>query len=363
MTNTDQLVLTGPVGATASFNGKEYLYFGGTNYLGFADRIELQQGAVEAVKKYGSSFSASRETSGTGLLHLELERKLAQFKGTENACIYASGYLGNQILLSVLANPGDVVICDEWAHPSILEAIPRTVKEVRFYGHHDLEELAKLVRGLDRAIIELNGVETGTGEIAPLNEVLDILPEGDFQILVDDCHATGILGEHGRGTPEHYEIRSPNVYQTETMSKALGSFGGFIAGSKEFCDRIRETATTYIGSTPLPPAVLGACLAAVDLVMRESHLRQRLRDNAEYAASKLTNLGFQASFYGTPILFISNLDESGAKKLHLRLREAGIIVPFVHYPTSDSPGRLRLVVTATHTKEEIDRLCNGLKHA
>jgi len=358
MIEKKELVLTGPVGPKACFGGKEYLYFGGTNYLGYANRSELQQGAVKAVRQYGTSFSASRETSGTNILHLELERKLAEFKASEDVCTYASGYLGNQILLSVLAQPTDVVVCDKWAHPSILEAIPHSVREVRFYAHHDIEELRKVLTGLDRAIIAVNGVETGTGEIAPLEEILEILPDGEFRVLVDDCHATGVLGENGRGTPEHYGITSHKIYQTETMSKALGSFGGFIAGTKELCDRIRKMATTYIGSTPLPPAVLGASLAAVNLAMREPHLRQTLRENAKYAVTKLVDLGFEAVFRGTPIISISNLDESSAEKLHLRLRRAGIIVPFVHYPTADSPGRLRLVVTATHTRDDIDRLCD-----
>ncbi len=359
MRDQEELVLTGPVKTRSNFNNREYLYFGGTNYLGFANRPELQQGAVEAVNNYGTSFSASRETSGTGLLHLELERRLAQFKGSEDACIYASGYIGNQILLSVLARPGDVVICDEWAHPSIVEAIPRSVREVRFFAHHDIDGLERSLRGLNRAIIAINGVEPGTGEIAPLDRMIEVLPGGAVGILIDDCHGTAVLGENGRGTPEHYDIQSSSVYQTETMSKALGSFGGFVAGSKEFCDRIRKMATTYIGSTPLPPAVLGASLAAVNLVMQEPHLRQTLRENAKYAIGKLVDLGFEAVFRGTPIIFISNLDESSAKGLHLRLRKAGIIVPFVHYPTADSPGRLRLVVTATHTRDDIDRLCDA----
>lgn len=361
MIEKKELILTGTVGPKACFSGKEYLYFGGTNYLGYANRFELQQGAVEAIRQYGTSCSASRETSGTSVLHLKLEEKLAEFKGVEDVCTYASGYLGNQILLSVLAQPTDVVVCDELVHPSILEAIPHSVREVRFYAHHDIEELRKVLTGLDRAIIAVNGVETSTGEVAPLEEILEILPDGEFRILVDDCHATGVLGENGRGTPEHYGIISHKIYQTETMSKALGSFGGFIAGTKELCNRIRKTATTYIGSTPLPPAVLGASLAAVALVMQEPDLRQKLRENTKYAIAKLVGLGFEAIFRGTPIIFISNLDGSSAKALHLQLREADIIVPFVHYPTADSPGRLRLVVTAAHTRDDIDRLCDVCK--
>lgn len=360
MTKDEGLVLTGPVGAKACFGGKEYLYFGGTNYLGYASRTELQQGAIEAVKKYGTCYSASRETSGTGVLHLELERKLAAFKGTEDACIYASGYFGNQILLSTITNAEDVVVCDEWAHPSILEAIPRTVREVRFFRHHDVDHLATILKGLKSAIIAMDGVDSATGDIAPLPEVLEVLPEGDFRVLVDDCHGTAVLGANGRGTLEHYGITARGVFQTETMSKALGSFGRFIAASQKLCATIRKVATTYVGSTPSPPAVLGASLAAVELAIREPHLRDRLRERARYAALRLAELGFETAYSGAPILSIRGLKEADAERMHRLLRQKSILVPFVHYPTSDTPGRLRLVVTAMHTKDDIDRLCNAL---
>jgi len=361
MINTEQLVLTGPVGATASFNGKQYLYFGGTNYLGYASRPELQQGAVGALKKYGTCYSASRETSGTGVLHLELEHKLAAFKGTEDACIYASGYIGNQIVLSALAGAEDTVVCDEWGHPSILEAIPRVVREVRFFRHRDVDHLAETLKGVKRAIIALDGVDSGTGDIAPLPEILEILPEGDFRLLLDDCHGTAVLGANGRGTPEHFGIQASNVHQTETMSKALGSFGGFVAGGKAFCDRIRKVSTTYIGSTPLPPAVLGACLVAVKLAVQEPQLREQLRENARYAASKMTDLGVETVFNGAPILSVKGLKEADAERIHRLLWQRNILVPFVHYPKPDAPGRLRLVVTATHTQEDINRMCDALK--
>lgn len=361
MESKEHLVLTGPVGAKTAFNGKEILYFGGTNYLGYASRPELQQGAIEALRQYGTCYSASRETSGTGTLHLELERALAAFKGSEDACIYASGYIGNQIVLAAIAESDDVVFCDEWAHPSVLEAIPRAVREVRFFRHRDAGHLGKMLKGVKRAIVALDGVDSGTGDIAPLPEILAALPEGECRVLIDDCHATAVLGPNGRGTPEHFGIQASNVHQTETMSKALGSFGGFVAGSKAFCDRIRRVSTTYIGSTPLPPAVLGACLTAVGLAMREPHLRERLRENARYAASRLTELGLETSYHGAPILSIKGLKEADAKRVHRLLWQHDILVPFVHYPNPDAPGRLRLVVTATHTKEDIDQLCDTLR--
>jgi 7-keto-8-aminopelargonate synthetase-like enzyme len=363
MNDEKSLVLTGPVGSRTRFGDVEYLYFGGTNYLGFANRPELQQGAIEAVRRYGTSFSASRETSGTGLLHLELERKLAMFKGKEDACIYASGYLGNQILLSALAEEDDVLLCDAWAHPSIREAIPSWAREVRLFRHHDTSDLAAKLKGVRKAIIALDGVDSGTGDIAPLPEILDLIPGNGIRILVDDCHGTAVLGPNGRGTPEHFGLDAENIYQTETMSKALGSFGGFMASSKKVCDRIRRVSTTYIGSTPLPPPVLGASLAAVELAMREKGLREQLRDNARYAAEKLTALGLYTPFTGAPVLSIRGMAEQKAKRIHETLKDRGILVPFVHYPRPEAPGRLRMVVMATHTHEDIDRLCDGIKQA
>ncbi|MFQ5793462.1 MAG: aminotransferase class I/II-fold pyridoxal phosphate-dependent enzyme [Candidatus Bipolaricaulia bacterium] len=353
-------ILTGAIGPHAWFNGKEILYFGGNNYLGIAGRPELAAAAASAIRRYGASVGASRETSGTSDLHLQLEQRLAAWKDTEDVCVYASGYLGNLILLRALLNPDDTVICDRGVHPSVLDGIPRSIKAVHFYEHHDMDDLKRVIQKVKQGIVIVNGVETVSGEIAPLDRILEIVFDRRFRVVVDDAHATGVLGENGRGTPEHFGINSPHVYQTETMSKALGSFGGFISSNRQLCDRIRQVSA-YIGSTTLPPSVVGASIASVETLMKEPQLRERLKANAQYMASRLNDLGLTVRWHGTPIVSFDEAYGDTGEKIHKILLEHSILVPLIRYPTADSPGRLRLTVSAGHSKEDIDRFYDIVK--
>jgi len=347
--------VTGKIGSRGEFGGEEYLYFAGNNYLDLARRPELIEGAVEAAKKYGTTFGAGRTTTGTADIHLKLEKKLAEFKGTEAAIIFPSGYLGNQIILSGLVREGDALICDELAHPSILEALPRSKYEVVTFRHNDVDDLRNKIESKSRGLILVNGVDPSVGELAPLDKIEEVSRNGGFRILVDDAHATGVLGKNGRGTPEHFGVSSDRIFQTETMSKALGSYGGFIAGSEEFIENLRDVSQTYRGSTPLPPAVVGASITAVKIATEEPELRDRVKSNAKHLSNKLISLNLDANWYGSAILKL-DISEKLSKKIYNHLLKKKIMVPYIHYPRLKSPGRLRLTVSAGHSERDIDTL-------
>lgn len=347
--------VTGKIGPRGEFGGEEYLYFAGNNYLDLARRSELIKGATKAVSNYGASFGAGRTTTGTADIHLKLERKLAEFKGTEDAIIFPSGYLGNQIILSGLIRDGDTLLCDGWAHPSIIEALPQSSENVIEFSHNDIDDLRKKIEPEKHGIVLVNGVDPSVGDLAPLDRIMEIIKGKDFRVLVDDAHGTGVLGANGRGTPEYFNITSDRIFQTETMSKAFGSYGGFISGSYDFIEKLRDVSTTYRGSTPLPPAVVGASLAAVKVAMKEPQLRNRVKENAQYLVNKLKFSNVEADWYGSGIVKL-NISERPSKVISNRLLEKNIIVPCINYPDPDSPGKLRLTVSAGHSKEDIDLL-------
>lgn len=355
-------VLTGRIGPHASFEGKDYLYFAGNNYLNLAGKRELREAAIEAVDRYGTSFGAGRTTTGTAELQLELEELLARFKGREDAMIFSSGYLGNQILLKGLVEEGDHIFYDKWAHPSLKEGIPLGDSKQRPFPHNDTESLKKLLQEVSKGIILVNGVDPCTGEIAPLDQIAELIEGRNFKVLVDDAHSTGVLGENSRGTLEHFGIKSDNFFQTETMSKALGSFGGFIASGEETISRLREVSPTYRGSTPLPPAVVGASKAAVEILLQNPRLGEKVRRNAEKIAKGLTKLGLKVKWHGSAIIRLEE-EEDFSQELSLSLKRQDVIVPFIHYPDEDSPGRLRLTASSGHTQRDIDLLIKAFKRA
>lgn len=355
------LLLTGPVGARVNFGGERYLYFGGTNYLGLAGHPLIRLGSALAALRYGST-AASRATSGTSALHLLAEKKIAEFMGTEDACLMVSGLHANCALMEVLGPHYDVIFRESSVHASVDSAIRASFSDIRTFDQKNLAGLKAALRGVKNgrgsAVVAMNGVDPMSGRIAPLDKILSILPDGDFGIFIDDCHAVGILGANGRGTPEYLGVSSGSIYQSATMSKAFGGHGGVVAGSRELCDKLRATRS-YITSTSLPPAGCAADLIAVGLVMRNPSLRRRALSNAEYATKRLLASEFSVTHHGTPILLMLDLSGKDADSASARLRQAGIIVPSMGYDSTSR--RLRIAISAAHTKADIDELCRALR--
>jgi 7-keto-8-aminopelargonate synthetase-like enzyme len=356
------LLNSGP-GNYITGNGRKYSYFGGNNYLGLAGHPEVKEAAIAAIAKYGVNFAASRRTSGTSTIHLELEEALSQFKGKDDTVVFASGYLGNTILLEALSGKFTAVFADKFAHSSIRSAVSCSGCEVYFYDHcnaDDLDFLLSKHKSLSPLIIT-DGVFALTGEIAPAGSIFKVASQHNAILVIDDAHATGVLGEKGSGTPEHFGIHENNtVFQTETMSKAVGSYGGFISCSHELAELIRDRSVAYQASTSLSSAVVAAGIAAVRIIREHPGLRNMLMNKAAYLRNEIRRIGFTSTETITPIIPLIFNDRETAVRLNGWLEEKGIIVPFMNYPSENEMFILRLAVTAIHEERQIDELLDRL---
>ncbi|WP_163710347.1 aminotransferase class I/II-fold pyridoxal phosphate-dependent enzyme [Mangrovibacterium lignilyticum] len=358
------ITLESKTGPNITIDHTSYHYFAGNNYLGLASNPELINKAIDALIHYGTNFSASRQTTGTADIHLELETKLARFKVKQAAVVFASGYMGNKLLMDYLKSECPVVLTDAMAHSSIIDGIPRDIETIDTYKHLDtvhLESLLKKYAG-KRALIASDGLFALTGEIAPLDKIHRLAEKYDALILIDDAHATGILGKNGRGTPEHFELAdSPRIYQAETMSKAIGSYGGFIAGSTEMIQIIRGKSAFYGASTSLPPALVASGSAALDYIKEHPELQQQLLANIRYLKIGIKQLELKTSTAETPIIPIFFNKKADAQKLSTYLKDHQIIAPAVDYPVKTDQYIVRLTVSAAHTQDQVKYLISTLK--
>ena len=358
-------VISSSEGNYVSINGRRYSYFGGNNYLGLAQHPLLKEAAAESITRYGLSFSASRVTSGTSEIHIELEKKLSEFKCKQDTVVFPSGYQGNSILLQVLKGSKPAVFIDQYAHPSIMENIPQDIVYIKHYKHCDSDHLESLLKHLPKGYeprILTDGIFALTGEISPLDKIAPIADRYNAILIVDDAHSTGILGENGRGTPEYFHLGgNDNIYQTETMSKSFGSYGGFISGSKGLISSIRGESSVYQASTALPPPLVAAGIASLNIIKAQPELRIHLLEKSFTLREKIINLGYQSSGFGTPIipLLFSHLEY--AQHLSEYLKNSGIIVPCINYPVKLSKYLVRIAVSVKHTDEQTADLLKLLK--
>jgi len=357
------VILESAIGNYIYSNGKKYSYFGGNNYLGLAGHPAVKKAVIQSVRKYGINFSASRRTTGTASIHLELEEQLSKFKGKQDTVVFASGYQGNSILLEILKDKYSVVLADQLAHASVIAAVPREKKMI-CYDHCDADNLDQLIshNNISCPLVITDGVFALTGEIAPLDKIYSVVKKHKGILVVDDAHSTGILGNTGKGTPEHFNLpENENIFQTETMSKALGSYGGFISGSKNLTEKIREKSTTYQASTALPPPIVAAGIASLKIINENPDLRIRLISKAVSLKEKIASPGFKTTMDNTPIIPLIMSTADKAKNLSLFLEKNGIIVPFMNYPFNREMYILRIAVTASHSIAQIKTLLDNLK--
>lgn len=355
-------ILESAAGSYVYSRGKKYSYFGGNNYLGLASHPAVRKAVISAVKKYGINFSASRCTTGTAAIHLELEKKLSAFKGKNDTVVFASGYQGNTIMLDVLKEKYSIILADEMAHASILSAIPRD-KEIIFFSHRDAGSLASLIvkRKIAKPLIITDGVFALTGEIAPLDKIWPVVRKHNGILVVDDAHSTGVLGETGKGTPEFFSLpENENIFQTETMSKALGGYGGFISGSRNLVESIRQRSTTYQASTALPPPVVAAGIASLKIIKENPELKNKLLEKSAQLKEEIIALGFRTMGDNTPIIPLIMSSAERAKSLSSFLEKNGIIVPFMNYPSRNEMYILRIALTANHSSAPISSLTANL---
>jgi len=358
------MILNSGIGNYVYSNGNKYSYFGGNNYLGLANHPSVREAAIKAVEKYGVNFSASRHTTGTADIHLELEKALAVFKGQEDAVVFASGYQGNSILLEILKGSYSTIFIDQSAHASIIAAIPADAVKVMYYDHCDASHLENLLdhnKGSYPLIIT-DGIFALTGEIAPLDEIYPVVKKHNGILVVDDAHSTGVLGATGKGTPEHFKLHGKErIFQTETMSKALGGYGGFISGTKDLTEMVRERSATYQASTALPPPIAASGIASLKIIREHPELRTQLLDKAGKLRAEIARQGFHTTHFDTPIIPIILDRPEKARSLSSYLEENGMIAPFINYPVRQELHIIRIAVSFSHTDDQLGALLELLK--
>ncbi len=376
--NPNPPLMEGPPGALTRIDGKEYLYFGGTGYLGLAGCAEVIGAACEALRRYGIHTSTSRTGYGNSPLTLDVERLAAQFFGTAGTFYFASGYAGNHILIQALAHRADVLLADESAHFGLAEASRLLGRPVESFRHRDPDDLRqKLLKFAppgQRPLVLTDGVFSLTGAVAPIDQYVEALRDHDTAtLLVDDAHGIGTIGGNGRGSLEHLGLWSEDVnadparsgvglYVCGTLSKAIGGFGGVLPGSLALLDRVRQTSHYYEGASAPMSAAAGATAKALEIVLRQPQLRHRLDQNVRRLRGGLRELGLAVDDWPTPIIGLSIGNGENMRRIHDKLRQAGIIVPyFAAYSGAGPAGRLRIAVFATHTEEMLDRLLAELR--
>lgn len=342
-------------GPTVRINGQELDLFCSNNYLGLATDSRLIAAACEAARIYGVGSGASRLLSGSGPFHHELERRLARLKGSEDCLLFSSGYLANVGTLAALLQPGDTVISDRLNHASIIDGCRLSGAQIAIYPHGDLAQAEALVRGAQgRVLIVTDSVFSMDGDLAPLRQLLTLARTHDALLMVDEAHATGVLGA---GAVARCGLSGQIPVVMGTCSKALGSLGGFIAGSRTLCDYLRQRARTFFFDTALPPPVLAATLAALDIIEAEPQLGQRACALAERVYGGLWALGFCAQRPSAAIVPVMIGAATLALEVAAELRRAGILAMAVRPPTvPEGTARIRLCMMASHTDEQIERL-------
>lgn len=352
-------------GPVVTIDGKEFLLFCSNNYLGLANHPKVIEEAIKATKKFGFGSGASRLISGNSILHQTLEKEIAKFKNREAALVFPTGYMANVGTISALLNEGDAVIVDRLNHASIIDACRLSKAKILPYPHKDMAGLGKILKksgSFRKRLIITDSVFSMDGDIAPLPDIIRLAKKYDAMTMIDEAHATGVIGEGGRGLEQHFGLTGQADIVMGTLSKALGSLGGFIAGGKSLIEYLINKSRSFIYTTALPPAACAAALASLQIIeARPEHLRN-LWKNVGYLKKELTGLKFNTGESGTPIIPIIIGDLNKTMELSQYLYDNGIFVSGIRPPTVPKDEcRIRLTVMATHTQKDIDKLLGALK--
>ena len=342
-----------------TIEGKKVLNFCSNNYLGLANDKRLKAAAISTINKFGVGTGASRLVSGSNILHKRLEEKLADFKRQEACLVYPSGYSANLGIISALADRNSIVFCDRLNHASIIDGIILSRAQLARYPHKDinaLEELLKKNSGYKNKLIISDSVFSMDGDIAPLPELLRLAEKYDCLLMIDEAHATGVLGKSGRGALEHFGLKAnKRIIQMGTLSKALGGLGGFVCASRELIDYLVNRSRSFIFSTALPAALCASALEAIRIIERDGNQRARLLSNADFLRAGLNSLGFNTLESQTPIIPILAKEPKLTMELSRRLFEEGVFAQGIRPPTvPEGLCRLRVTVMATHTKSDLE---------
>ncbi len=353
--------------AEVSIAGRRYTSFASNDYLGLARHPSVAAAARDALEKYGAGAGSSRLVIGDLSVHHELEARMAHFKGREAARVFATGYLANIGAICALVGPGDAVISDEKNHSSIVDACRLSRAEILVYRHLDMDSLREKLeqaKGCANMLVITESVFSVDGDIAPVDQVAELAREHGAWSMIDEAHATGIIGENGRGAEELFNCTGALDVVMGTLSKAVASQGGFIAGSRQLAELLINTSRAFIYSTGLAPAATAAALAALDVMEREPERRRRLFENVARVNEMAVNLGLRKKPSQTPIVPLTIGPEEEALRAFEAILDKGVIVPVMRYPTV-AKGRacLRISVSCEHSASQLNRLAEALKEA
>jgi glycine C-acetyltransferase len=358
-------ILEGPQGSRARIDGKEVINLSSNNYLGLNTHPQLREAAIRAIEQLGVGSGAVRTIIGTMAIHEELERKLAEFKHTEATLVLQSGFTANAAVIGPLLGDADLVISDELNHASIIDGIRLTKAARRVYSHNNtdaLEQVLKETRGqYAKTLIVTDGVFSMDGDIAPLDRIADLAEHYGAITMVDDAHASGVLGERGSGTVSHYGLHSRWDIQVGTLSKAIGAIGGYVACSQKLRRLMEHRARPLLFSTSHPPSVTATCIAALDLLQSDEGqaLIERLWANTRMFKAGLESLGFNTGISQTPITPVIVGAGTRAMQFSDQLFAAGVFAQGIAFPTvARDKGRVRTIVTAAHTRADLEEALN-----
>ncbi|MDF2892583.1 MAG: putative pyridoxal phosphate-dependent acyltransferase [Clostridia bacterium] len=352
-------VLGSASGPRCVINGKNVINLSSNNYLGFANHPRLKKAAIKGIEEWGVGAGAVRTIIGNMSIHEQLEEKLAKFKHVEAVLTFQSGFTANAGCIPAVTEKGDVIITDELNHASIIDGCRLSKADVVRFKHSDMEDLERVILEVKdkykTKMIITDGVFSMDGDIAKLPEIVELAEKYGCITYVDDAHSSGVLGSNGQGSAHHFGLSDRVDIQIGTLSKAIGVVGGYVAGRRNLIEWLNHRGRPFLFSTALPPAVVMACMEAIDILSESTELTDKLWDNAKYLKAGLDKLGFNTGNSETPITPVIAGEAKTAIELSKRLFEEGVFAQSIVFPTvARDAARVRTIVTAAHSKEDLD---------
>jgi len=356
-----------PQGAWLTVDGKKVLNFCSNNYLGLANHPALVHAAKKSLDEMGVGPGAVRSIAGTMTLHVELEKRLAQFKGVEAAITFQSGFTANLATIPALVGKEDVIFSDKLNHASIIDGARLSGAKIIAYEHNDVKSLEEQIKAnlsqYRRALIVTDGVFSMDGDIAPLPDIYEVAQKYDILLMVDDAHGEGVLGKGGRGIVDHFGLHGKVDVEVGTMSKAFGVMGGIVAGKAVIIDWLRQRGRPFLFSSAMTVPDAAACLAAVDILEDSTQLVDKLWDNAKYFKAEMKTLGFNTGVTETPITPVMLGEAPLAQQFSRELFDSGVFAMSLGFPTvPQGKARIRVMISATHTKTDLDKGLEAFKN-
>jgi glycine C-acetyltransferase len=344
----------------ARFDGREVINLSSNNYLGLTTHPKLKQKALEAIEKYGVGSGAVRTIAGTMTLHMALEEKIAQFKHVEASVVFQSGFTANAGTVQAILGKEDVIISDELNHASIIDGCRLSRAQIKVFPHKDVEACEKVLKEIQgrpgRKLLITDGVFSMEGDIALLPQLVELAEKYGCIMMIDDAHASGVLGRNGRGTVDHFNLHGRVDIQVGTLSKAIGALGGYVCSTRDTVEFLYHRARPFLFSTSHPPSVAATCIAAFEVLEEEPERIEKLWTNTRFFKEGLEKLGFNTGMSETPITPVMVGDAALAHEFSRQLFAAGVFAQSVGFPTVPiGKARIRTIVTATHTEAELSR--------